>query len=740
MKSLKATTPGIDGHYHIAYIDDDNKVGAIALAEGHTHEVQWQPPTEEVPEQQDPMTGQIIPGQPAQPGAWIVSPSPIDGHTHEGFTDVATEKPKKKTEAESDVVSETLLDFKTAIEIEGPSREEGETAEDFYCGKQWSDTDASTLDALDRAHLTINHIERNIDQLSGYQREQRTDIKFSPNEEGDQKGADLLNIISKIDFSRCFYDREESKVFEDAAIVGCGNFNAYMNFSDDLRGVWTVERMPWTDVVCGEHEKEDLSDCEVLFKSKMYSRTKAKELWPKKADRIDGVFTQIDGIDQTSTHTTFASGQYENSTNSTPVPTTVGGVPLVDTIRKELRVIERWKYVYQPVTVIAFPKADFYFPAWNWKDEDIQAAKSLPEFFQFERNIKKIRITKICGDVLLSDENPAELPSDEFFVVRVYGKKRKGRFWGKVKPMIDPQREINKRHSQVIDIGNKMCAYGFYIDQSTFVDKAEEDKFIENSSSPGWVIKVASLDRRPIKEEGAQFPAALIQMLQIEKQELSDLANIVATPAGANESGFAFLQKQKQRLTGNQYFFDNLSFAKRKLGKLYIKSVQRYYSPERILRMIRSKNAGSNASIGGQAVAEWKDEDILALLEETDFSLYDVEVSESPYSATARTSTFILITELAKGGAQVPPEVLIRAADVPETLREQLLESYAQQAQAQKDAQEETANMEISKTLAARGIFTPKVKEMMGEDPQAQVPQGDPAQQQFQGDGGIANG
>lgn len=744
MKSLKRTGPGPDGHYHIAFLDEDNYVGALAMAEEHTHPVEWRPPVPEQPEQQpkiDPNTGQMIapgmPAQPAQPGMWIVGPAE-DGHTHEGFEAIEKVKPKKTKPNEKETVEEVILDWKIALEIEGPSRTDAELAEKVHCGEQWEPDEKNYLHGLDRAALTINQIERNIDQLSGYQREQRTDLRFTPTEDGDQSVADILNISSKVDFSRCYFETAESDVFEDSAITGRGWFNAYMDFSTDLRGVWTVERMPWCDVVAGEHEKRDLSDCDVIIKSKMYSRSKVKQLWPKQADKVDKIF--MDLYEPTNgDHVTYADDQYDHEQVSTPVPLTIAGTSYVDTIRKEIRVLERWKRIYEPVWVIALPRSNFYEAAWYWKDEDIEAARTLPGAFVMEKKIQRIRITKICGNVLLSDENPADVPGDDFHVVPVYAKKRRGRFWGKVKPLIDPQMEVNKRHSQAIDIGNKMCAWGFYIDQSTFADPSEERKFRDEASSPGWVIKVASLDRRPAVQEGVKFPNEIVQLLQLENQALADLANIVATPAGANESGFAFMQRMKQRLTGNQYLFDNLSMAKKKIGRLYVRAVQKFYTPERILRMIRSKATGPDASIGGTPASQWSDDDILKLLEDADLSLYDVEITESSYSATARTATFILISELAKSGVQIPPEVMIKAADIPEAMKQEFLTSYQQQSQAAQEEKQATEEMEIGKTLAARGIFTPKVKQMLGMPADGGATAA-PEQTDFQGDGGITAG
>ena len=176
--------------------------------------------------------------------------------------------------------------------------------------------------------------------------------------------------------------------------------------------------------------------------------------------------------------TQYHQEHYAKGEGAEDVVSLIGTHKVLDIAKKEVRVFECQRYVYEDNPVAVMVEDDFYHNMFGWREEDVEAVKTLPGMKVVETSARKVRITRVAGNVLLSDENPADLPIDEFNVVLMYAKKRKGRFWGKVRRAIDPQREMNKRASQTIDIGNKCAAYGWFIDANTFPDDMEKNKFI----------------------------------------------------------------------------------------------------------------------------------------------------------------------------------------------------------------------------------------------------------------------
>lgn len=704
MGQLMKTTEAEDGHYHLVYVGDDGSI-TTSVDEDHGHSVELSEAT----------------GQP-------VLSFGIDGHTHE-LIPLPESTRREKKEDEDQIVGEVLSEFQSLLESEEENRKWAHKSEDYYCGEQWDEGDRSTLEGSGRACLTINEIQRHLDELIGYQRQNRTDLRYLPMEGGDQRVADILNVAAKQITEQCFYEREETESFSDASIVGRGALNIRMDFSQDLEGEIKIEHYPWYDVVFGPHLKADLSDCEIVVKHKRISRSKLEQLYPKKADEVATGLSMLDDFESTAgSQTQHAVGHYTKAENWRKVVAfNTAGIGMMDITRKDIRVVERWKKIYKRVDVVVALQDGFYFNAENLSKKDVSKLKTIPTISVVERGITKIRITRIAGGVLLSDQNPADMADDDFFIVPIYASRRGNRWWGKVRPAIDPQMELNKRHSQAIDIGNRAVSYGWMIDHSTFQQEREEMEFKDKVTTPGFVAKVADLNRPPMKIEGTRFPAELAELMSISSQQISSLMNIRVESSGANESAQHLMQMKQARLTGNEYLFDNLSFAKKKIGRLLVKLIQKYYSPQRIYRILVNQAQRGQVEIAGQPLQNYSPDEIINLLENTDLTKYDVIVSETAHSPTTRLANFMLLSDLARNsGIPIPPEALIGLMDLPEEEKAKIVQGIQSQQQAQASQQSATADMEITKTLIAQGLVPPKVAQQYGV-------QGAPAQPQDQG-------
>lgn len=211
-------------------------------------------------------------------------------------------------------------------------------------------------------------------------------------------------------------------------------------------------------------------------------------------------------------------------------------------------------------------------------------------------------------------------------------------------------------------------------------------------------------------------------MMQVGEQQVLDQMNVIINPNGANESGSMFAQRRNQKLQGSEYLFDNLSFAKQKLGRLLVKLIQRYYTPDRILRIVRNANSKAPVDVAGQPLDEFSDEDILALLNTAELEYYDVEVTESNWSPSMRLSTFMLLSEMAQAGQPIPPEALLEFADMPDSTKQKLMTMLSQQGQAQASAEQAKADAEIQKTLIAQGQIPPEVAQRFLQAPQQDLP------------------
>lgn len=684
------TNKSIDGHYHLVFIEEERGAGITNIEDGHFHQVIFDP----------------------QVGGWTYSfegeGSDIHSHVSEDFSPTY---PKSKEE-ESKIVNDVYGLFQEWTENESDSVKNARKAEDYYWGDQWEHGDKEYLASKGRAALTINKIERMVDQLVGEQRQERTDLRYYPQEEGDQVVSDILNQVSKLLLEKNGFEQEKSAVFEDMVVTGKGVFDLWVDFSKSIEGEIKVDRFQWDNVVFAPFEKMDLSDCDGYVKHKMYSKAKLKNMFPEKEDEISKLFDSLNVLGNRD-EPGFLSDTTGNSINmSGGVPLQISGYSNLDISKKSLRLYECWRREYKTSYVIVDATRDFFFAAEGWSSALVNKAKKFPDgmFSVVPKESSHIRISKICGTVLLSDEYPADLPSQDFYVVPVFGKKKNGKWKGKVIGGIDPQNEINRRHSQAMDIGNQ-AGYGWFFDNTTFGgDKKSERDFFDNIATPNFKLKVQDVRHGPMKQEGGKFPAEIVQLMQVAEQSLMDTVAIdFGAPGGANQSAAHFLATKKSRLLPNEHLFDNISFATRRVGSLLIKMMQKYYSPDRMLRILTNNAARSGGSdkmmIGGQPLSSYSPEQVYQLLQTADLNQYDVLVGESSYSPTARLGTFMVLREMAQSGAPIPPDLMIEFLDIPEDVKNKVRQSLAAQAQAQSQEMQIKANMEKDKSLIAKGII-----------------------------------
>ena len=204
-----------NGHKHIVYTNDRTGKGFTSISKGHSHVMRFEV------DQKPTMGGEMV---PLGTGRWILEPA--DGHTHDIIPIMPVEI--KKKENDEDIVSECLRLYRYARDLEKPARIQGRESLKFYEGEQWDDSVVTQLEKEKRACLTINQIESKIDLLSGYQRQNRTDIKYMPVEDGDQRVSEITDIITKNILENCNFRFEETDVFDDMTIVGRGLFNVYV--------------------------------------------------------------------------------------------------------------------------------------------------------------------------------------------------------------------------------------------------------------------------------------------------------------------------------------------------------------------------------------------------------------------------------------------------------------------------------------------------------------------------------
>ena len=675
MPQLAGTTTE-DKHTHLVYLNEGEPaqdgtvtgVGMSSLKKGHTHAVTFD----------------------AELGQWVMEPSE-DGHVHQIIPYIPKlNKPKKKTKKQK--VDEVLALYKNELQCEHESRKDAKESRGFYTGKkQWAASTKSALNREKRASITINEVAAKVDLLAGFQRQNRTDTKFAPIEDGDQRLAKVLDIVYKNIEDQNGFAHEESMVFMDEVIEGRGNFHVYIDYDEDVQGKIVVERLSNKEVVYGQHNRYDLKDCEHLSKFKMFSKAKIEQSFPELADDINSMFSAADLFDDNDPVIDNPGDQYATGVE-VDLGYGFGSDKLVDIENKEVKVIENFKRQYYTDYGIVVAEDGFVESIPYLSKSEVSEWETIPMVRSVRRNRSSIIRTAIAGTVFIEESE-----SDDFDIIPVYAKKDGNYWYGKVEEVKDPQREINKRHSQAIDILNKQATYNWIIDDDTFKDARAEKEFVANASTPGYVIKVNSMRNMPEKVDGVKVPSEVVGMMELSSNKLREIMNIPAEASGFSSrefSGIALQEKKHSTQMANEFLFDNLNSAKRILAKRIIKKVQEVYDVERILRLVNNSRPQSEGDVQNNEINL---SEAQLLLENNDLMRYDVVTTPSVSSPTARTANFAILFELAKQGVIQDPAIIIGASDIPN--KAEILGNLKAQAEASAQAEQQKQQTEVLKSL-----------------------------------------
>lgn len=689
-------------HWHIAVLRDDGVSGFTSAdaEDSHTHELIY---SEGAEAQRDPLTGAVL-TEAVAPG-WYVVEAGEKPHSHELDSESFAEDGEKDAEKQPTrkVVKEFWIEFEAVKAQEKKNHEAAHRAGELYSGKHWTEDQITKLNAANKAAVTVNETESKIDALVGYQRQNRSDIKFLPMENGDNTVSDILTIYWKNQAENMNFHREESKVFLDESVMGRGLWHGVVDFTKNIEGDIVFEKFRNLDAFIGSHEKEDLEDCDLLFLRQWISRSKLDSMYPDLEGKQLGEKSRFDDVPATT----------ESSEDLDSRPTKAD--ELIPSLLRMVEVVERWKKEYYRVDVLALPDEGIYIGARGLSKNERERLKNFPGALVVPRTLFRMRQTICSGNTLLNkgEEYPADSGFflNEFNLIPVYAKKMDDQWWGKVKGIKDLQLLTNKSFSLFVDICNKMANYGWFYDHETFHSEKDRKDFEVKGTSAGFMQKIRNIAKRPEKVEGTRIPGELIQLMLMLNTKIREILNINLEQLGLDsgaQSGVALRQKIAQQLLGNDFLFDSLAMAKKTIGRMWVRLVQLTQNPDRILKVIGQQAAKEPVEIAGSEMnfqqlqpqmGSLRDKLQAELFDNPLVLTQDVIVSESPASPSAMISGYMALLEAAQAGIPVTMDMILNFAPIPNKAK--VMQSIQAQAQAAQQADDKKYQTEIQKTQIA---------------------------------------
>jgi len=695
-----STGKGRTSHSHVVYQLDDG-TGVSSVDRKHSHQLILED-IQETTIQIDPVTN--FPQEVTQVTGQkqVLTPGP-DGHVHE-LSDIEMKGEEEKEKPEK-IVEEVETHFKKAAQVNKESRDIASVIEEYLANNQWDTKKAAHMTDSDRAIITLNTMSANLKYLSGIQRQNRTDLKYFPVEDGDARVADILSFLVKVILRNTNYWQEETELFEKQSSCGLGVFHVYEDFDDDVRGQIKIVSERWQDVFFGPHYKKDLSDLEYLVVRKRFTRDNLIGLFPEKKKEIEDLFNDIGFSTLDEKEIGRPSELFAHATTVKTYEPMYG----FDKYDRSIYMHEMWRKTYSPAYVFIDTTSpeEVVISLEDYEDADIAKIKKIDGYKVISRSRTRMRVTKTAGSVLMDDEYP-ELSFQGFHHIPVYAEKYGDKWFGKGHLGKDMQDEINKRFSNMVDIMNKTNGYGIMYEEDAFEEGVNEDALRKKFSTPGFCQKVTDITKIKIME-GIGFPAELDKMNQITLQMQDIVLGMnreSMAPENRPDNSVGMMQQERTIMLGNEYLFDNLSMAKKHLGRIVVSKIPNIYTVERIKRIINNQALQEEVMVANKPLNQYSKEEIQEMIEEIvsgDLTKYDVAVDETSFSVTSRMAWFLMMKEMAQQGIPVDPSVIIELSPLPQFAKTKMIEGFAQQAQATAEADDKKYNTEIVKTAIAQG-------------------------------------
>lgn len=573
----------------------------------------------------------------------------------------------------------------------------------FYLGDQWDAQERRKLHEEGRHAFVFNRARRNINMVTGYQRKHRLSSIITPVENSDQLTADQLSQLLLFVMQGADGYRTISDCFGGACKTGWNLMTIWMDYRDDpVNGDIKFGREPYSGFITDPNLTNlDFSDCNYIIRRKYLALDQATSMLPGQSKDVKRLHSMGWSRDNK-----FTWLPYQKQPNGQ------------DLLAFDELYRQKWKNVPMLVDMETGESLE-----WN-KDEDRLAyfRALYPDMKVIQRPKRYIEKHIILNNQYMRTEiNPYGL--DEYpFVPFVAVFEPESDLWelkvqSLMRCMIDPQREANRRRSQMIDIFDSQINSGFIADEDSVVNprslfQSSQGKVIwrKKDAKPGAIEKMMP----------GQVPPSMFQLQELFDRDMQEILGINDAAFGiadsGNESGVMMMLRQSAAVTNLQDVFDNLRYSQKMISKKALKLIQTW-TPEKVERIINQRPSEQFYN--------------------KDFVKYDVGIQEGMLTDTQKQIYFRQLVDLkqltdAPGQGPITAQMLLEAAPIQgkSTLQKKIEENeqaQAQAAQQQAQAQQKLAQVQnelvqansIERIATAKERFTRAVANMGLEDERA---------------------
>mgnify|MGYP001616628498 FL=1 len=519
----------------------------------------------------------------------------------------------------------------------------------------------------------FNLIRRHINMICGYQRKNRKSTVTIPVlDNGDQLADDYNKVMRWVD-DRDGYQEYQSQSFEGACDTGETLLHLYPDYTfDPISGDLFTDCVAYNNYLIDQYtRKQDLSDCNGIWRRRWTSKQMAKTLLPgysKEIDRMkpggmkDGRFPLQAELQNVATSNLFTYDEFYYRTT-------------------------------RPGKIIVDP---YTGEAVEW-EEDESEEEGMMERVLYQQpwlQVKKVEIPTvklvIClsGNMVYHGKNLLSIDDYPFVPVQCYIEQDIQAYaWRKqgiIRNLRDSQFLYNMRKVIELQLLQSSLNAGWIYP----VDVVPDPKcFRQTSGGDGFLIplKTGHLPNEIQRIEPVSIPQSLLELSNSLAEDITKISGVNEELLGAatdDKSGILSMLRQGAGLTTLQTIFDKLDYSQRIYGKIRLQAIRKNFSKGKIRNIL-----GHDADPRFWSSHSQK---------------YAISVEEGNYSTSQRQMELQQLLHFKQLGMAIPDKSILRAAFITnkaQVIQEMEEANQQQMQQAQAEAQQ-TEKMDNAKIMA----------------------------------------
>ena len=538
----------------------------------------------------------------------------------------------------------------------------------MYLGDQWDNQEKQKLFDENRNAFVSNFIRKNINLVLGYFIQHQLSPAIIPRENNNLEGAADLTDLALYGFDYGEGYRNLALSFGGSLKTGFNLLTLWKDYRDDpINGDIRFGRDSYNGFICDPYFTQlDFSDCGYLIKRKYLNVEQAASLLPgmeKEVYRLHSFGWSRDDK--------FTWLPYQIQPNGSEL----------------IAYNEFYKQLWKKVPVLVDTETG-EFMEWEGGEEGLRYfLQKFPQLKKTTRPKRFIERDIILNDVYMkTDVNPYGLNEYPFIpLIPIFEPESANwelKVQSLVRPQVDPQKESNRRRSQLIDIVDSQINSGWIADEEAVINPRS---LFQTSQG-----KVIWRDRNARPDSISKIPPAQLPegLFALQQQFDSDILSVIGMNDASfgmtqndQESGIMMMLRQSASLVNLQDIFDNVRYAQKLAVSKMLKMMQAWL-PAKVEKILGRKPSEQFYT--------------------KDFIKYDISLQEGTLSATQQQMYFRQLVELQQLGAPVTGQMLAEAAPIQFKAKymQQVQQAEKQQAQQAQQAQELQMALVDSQTQA----------------------------------------